>query len=67
MSTTRTFFKKDLKPILDTIVSILCIIIIYQSLFVEIRYWRVAIFSVLLIFKIVELVCFWKNNRNANN
>jgi|GEM_PF-2925102 len=52
--------KKYRSPILNTIVSILCIIIIYESLFVEIRYWRVAIFGILLISNIADLIQFWK-------
>ncbi len=58
--------KKYISPILNTIVSILCIIIIYESLFVEIRYWRAAIFSLLLVFNIFDLIKFWKNKSKSD-
>lgn len=61
-----SFLKKYKNPILNIIVSLLCVIIIYESIFVDIRYWRTAIFGLLLIFKITELIGFWKNNQNSN-
>ena len=60
MSKILTAFKKNKGQIFNIIIAIFCIIIIYESLFVEVRYWRVAIFGALLILKIVELIQFWK-------
>ena len=67
MSKILSAFKKNKGQIFNIIIVILCLIIIYESLFVEIRYWRAAIFGGLLILKIVELTHFWKNNQNSNN
>ena len=61
MSKSPTSKKKYISPILDTIVSILCLIIIYESLFVEKHFWRVVVFSFLLIFNIADVIKFWKN------
>ena len=61
MSKIFSNIKKYRNPIFNTLSAILCLIIIYESLFVEIRYWRVAIFGILLISNIVDLVQFWKN------
>ena len=66
MSKSPTSKKKYINPILDTIVSILCLIIIYESLFVEKQYWRVAIFSLLLIFNIADIIKFWKNKSKSD-
>ena len=66
MSKSSTPKKKYISPILDTIVSILCLIIIYESLFVEKHYWRVAIFSLLLIFNIADIIKFWKNKSKSD-
>ena len=60
MSEILSALKKNKEPIFNIIIAILCLIIIYESLFVEIRYWRAAIFGALLILKIVELIQFWK-------
>ena len=56
MSKILTTFKKNKEQIFNIIIAILCII--YESLFVEVRYWRVAFFGALLILKIVELIQF---------
>ena len=64
MSKIFTSLKKYRSPILNTLTSILCLIIIYESLFVEIRYFRVAIFGILLISNISDLILFWKNKSN---
>ena len=61
MSKIFSNLKKYRNPIFNTLSAILCLIIIYESLFVEIRYWRVAIFGILLISNIADLVQFWKN------
>ena len=61
MSKIFSILKKYRNPIFNTLSAILCLIIIYESLFVEIRYWHVAIFGILLISNIVDLVQFWKN------
>ena len=66
MSKSPTSKKKYINPILDTIVSILCLIIIYESLFIEKQYWRVAIFSLLLIFNIADIIKFWKNKSKSD-
>ena len=66
MSKSPTSKKKYISPILDTIVSILCLIIIYESLFIEKQYWRVAIFSLLLIFNIADIIKFWKNKSKSD-
>ena len=66
MSKSPTSKKKYINPILDTIVSILCLIIIYESLFVEKHYWRAAIFSLLLIFNIADIIKFWKNKSKSD-
>ena len=60
MSEILSAFKKNKEQIFNIIIVIFCLIIIYESLFVEIRYWRVVIFGALLILKIVELIQFWK-------
>ncbi len=61
MSKIVTTFRRYKEPIFNTLSAILCLIIIYESLFVEIRYWRVAIFGILLISNIADLILFWKN------
>ena len=67
MSKIFSFIKKYNEPILNIIIATLCIIIIYDSLFVEIRYWRAAIFSLLLISNIINLIKFWKNSQRSDN
>ena len=67
MSKIFSFIKKYNEPIINIIIAILCIIIIYDSLFVEIRYWRAAIFGLLLISSIIDLIKFWKNSQRSDN
>ena len=61
MSKIFSNLKNYRNPIFNTLSAILCLIIIYESLFIEIRYWRAAIFGILLMSNIVDLVQFWKN------
>ena len=61
MSKIFSNLKKYRNPIFNTLSAILWLIIIYESLFVEIRYLRVAIFGILLIYNIADHILFWKN------
>ena len=51
--------KKYKNTILNIIISIIYIIIIYESIFIEVKYWRAVIFGLLLI-------GIWKKNQNSN-
>lgn len=58
--------KKYKNTILNIIISIIYIIIIYESIFIEVKYWRAVIFGLLLIGNFVDIIGFWKKNQNSN-
>ena len=66
MAKTTSTLKKYRNLILNILVSIICLVIIYESIFVEVRYWRAVIFGLLLINSIVDMNGFWRNSQKSD-
>lgn len=66
MAKITSILKKYRNLILNILVSIICLVIIYESIFVEVRYWRTIIFGLLLISNISDIIIFWKNRQKLN-
>lgn len=66
MAKIASTLKKYRNLILNILVSIICLVIIYESIFVEVRYWRTIIFGLLLISNISDIIIFWKNRQKLN-